>query len=121
MYSTTTLIVLLAFSALALAGHSYQHGPSHGHEVVSYAQVTKYEDHGDHDAHEHHQDEHLGHDQVEHHGNNGHNDHHDDNHGHVQYEFKYGVKDLKTGDVKEQWESRDGHSVKGMCGEWQIQ
>ncbi|XP_063219875.1 cuticle protein 19-like [Bacillus rossius redtenbacheri] len=30
-----------------------------------------------------------------------------------QYEFKYGVHDPHTGDVKNQWESRDGDVVKG--------
>lgn len=29
------------------------------------------------------------------------------------YSFSYGVKDYHTGDVKSQWESRDGDIVKG--------
>ncbi|XP_053955711.1 uncharacterized protein LOC128861536 [Anastrepha ludens] len=32
---------------------------------------------------------------------------------HPEYAFSYGVKDLHTGDVKSQWESRDGDSIKG--------
>ncbi|XP_011295785.2 histidine-rich protein PFHRP-II-like [Musca domestica] len=41
---------------------------------------------------------------------------HDDDHkhySHPKYEFKYGVKDLKTEDIKEQWEHRDGDKVHG--------
>jgi Insect cuticle protein len=30
-----------------------------------------------------------------------------------KYKFEYGVKDLKTGDHKSQWEIRDGDVVKG--------
>ena len=33
--------------------------------------------------------------------------------GHAKYEFSYGVKDLKTGDIKSQHETRDGDKVKG--------
>jgi hypothetical protein len=29
------------------------------------------------------------------------------------YSFSYGVKDLHTGDVKHQWEKRDGDTVRG--------
>ncbi|KAL9903464.1 cuticular protein 76Bc isoform 2-T2 [Glossina fuscipes fuscipes] len=32
---------------------------------------------------------------------------------HPQYAFSYGVKDLNTGDVKSQWESREGDTIKG--------
>uniref|UniRef100_A0A1I8MZP3 Cuticle protein n=1 Tax=Musca domestica TaxID=7370 RepID=A0A1I8MZP3_MUSDO len=32
---------------------------------------------------------------------------------HPEYAFSYGVKDLHTGDVKSQWESREGDGVKG--------
>lgn len=32
---------------------------------------------------------------------------------HPGYAFSYGVKDLHTGDVKSQWESRDEGMVKG--------
>lgn len=30
-----------------------------------------------------------------------------------KYEFDYGVKDLKTGDIKNHWETRNGDVVKG--------
>ncbi|XP_061394202.1 cuticle protein 19-like [Musca vetustissima] len=36
-----------------------------------------------------------------------------DYYAHPKYEFKYGVKDLKTEDIKEQWEHRDGDKVYG--------
>uniref|UniRef100_A0A1I8NVT2 Uncharacterized protein n=1 Tax=Stomoxys calcitrans TaxID=35570 RepID=A0A1I8NVT2_STOCA len=32
---------------------------------------------------------------------------------HPEYAFSYGVKDLHTGDVKSQWESREGDAIKG--------
>ncbi|KAJ9587132.1 hypothetical protein L9F63_028296, partial [Diploptera punctata] len=32
---------------------------------------------------------------------------------HPKYEFKYGVKDEHTHDIKEQHEKRDGHKVEG--------
>ncbi|XP_054260466.1 uncharacterized protein LOC128985110 [Macrosteles quadrilineatus] len=41
--------------------------------------------------------------------------HHDHEHYHYpKYEFKYGVHDPHTGDIKQQWEHRDGDKVKGM-------
>ncbi|XP_065362124.1 uncharacterized protein LOC135955694 [Calliphora vicina] len=46
--------------------------------------------------------------------------HHDYNDGHyhsndkpANYQFDYGVRDLETGDIKNQWETRDGDHVKG--------
>ncbi|KAJ4438779.1 hypothetical protein ANN_14730, partial [Periplaneta americana] len=39
-----------------------------------------------------------------------HEEHH---HAHPKYEFKYGVKDPHTHDIKEQAEKRDGHKVEG--------
>ncbi|CAH0769210.1 unnamed protein product [Bemisia tabaci] len=36
-----------------------------------------------------------------------------DYYAHPKYTFNYGVKDYHTGDVKDQWESRDGDVVKG--------
>ncbi|XP_069705126.1 cuticle protein 8-like [Periplaneta americana] len=38
----------------------------------------------------------------------------EDKHAHPKYEFKYGVKDEHTGDIKEQSEQRDGDVVKGQ-------
>ncbi|KAJ4438785.1 hypothetical protein ANN_14736 [Periplaneta americana] len=40
-----------------------------------------------------------------------HNEEH--HHAHPKYEFKYGVKDQHTHDIKEQAEKRDGHKVEG--------
>ncbi|KAF6211615.1 hypothetical protein GE061_012128 [Apolygus lucorum] len=37
----------------------------------------------------------------------------EDEHSHPSYVFKYGVKDLHTGDIKHQWEEREGDKVKG--------
>ncbi|XP_059222225.1 adult-specific cuticular protein ACP-22-like [Stomoxys calcitrans] len=51
----------------------------------------------------------AGHDESQGHGDSEHHDYH----SHPKYEFKYGVKDSKTGDIKDQWEQRDGDSVKG--------
>ncbi|XP_073841466.1 uncharacterized protein [Musca autumnalis] len=48
----------------------------------------------------------------EHHEHHGHDEHHE-HYSHPKYEFKYGVKDLKTEDIKEQWEHRDGDKVHG--------
>ncbi|XP_069668768.1 cuticle protein 19-like [Periplaneta americana] len=41
------------------------------------------------------------------------NDHEEHHHAHPKYEFKYGVKDPHTHDIKEQAEKRDGHKVEG--------
>ncbi|XP_071455829.1 cuticle protein 19-like [Hetaerina americana] len=45
-----------------------------------------------------------------HHGGEG---HHVDYYAHPKYNFDYGVSDHKTGDNKNQWETRDGDVVKG--------
>ncbi|XP_053602753.1 cuticle protein 8-like [Plodia interpunctella] len=37
-----------------------------------------------------------------------------DGHGHAKYEFEYKVHDPHTHDVKQQHETRDGHSVHGV-------
>jgi len=38
---------------------------------------------------------------------------HKDYYAYPKYKFEYGVKDVKTGDHKSQWETRDGDVVKG--------
>uniref|UniRef100_A0A1I8M773 Cuticle protein n=1 Tax=Musca domestica TaxID=7370 RepID=A0A1I8M773_MUSDO len=38
---------------------------------------------------------------------------HQDYHSYPQYQFEYGVQDSKTGDMKNQWEHRDGDNVQG--------
>lgn len=40
-------------------------------------------------------------------------DKHYDKYHYPKYSFNYGVKDLKTGDIKDQWEKRDGDKVIG--------
>ncbi|XP_055628172.1 cuticle protein 19-like [Toxorhynchites rutilus septentrionalis] len=39
---------------------------------------------------------------------------HKDYYAYPKYKFEYGVKDPKTGDIKQQWEHRDGDVVKGQ-------
>jgi hypothetical protein len=52
------------------------------------------------------------------HGNEYHGEHHEDEHvdyyAYPKYQFKYGVSDYHTGDVKSQHEHRDGDVVKGQ-------
>ncbi|KAI9581426.1 larval cuticle protein A2B-like [Glossina fuscipes] len=82
---------------------------SHGH-ATSYASMVKHEvpvkyewaDKHVHHVHHDHHDYKPYHVDVEH-----------DYYSHPKYEFEYGVKDLKTGDIKKQWETRDGDLVKG--------
>jgi len=50
------------------------------------------------------------------HGQNEHKNHVEeyvDYRAHPHYNYHYGVHDLKTHDIKNQWEARDGHNVKG--------
>ncbi|XP_061397847.1 histidine-rich glycoprotein-like [Musca vetustissima] len=127
-----TIGSFLALSGLAAAGHL------HGHGLTSYSVVTKHEpsihhswSHGhDSDSHglsashgyeshhgwEGHQESHIVSSDSSHDAGHGHewqHDEHYDEYAHPKYEFKYGVKDPKTGDVKDQWEERDGDKVKG--------
>lgn len=44
-------------------------------------------------------------------GYGGNDEHKDYPHHYPKYKFEYGVKDLKTGDHKDVWESRDGDKV----------
>ncbi|XP_046392108.1 cuticle protein 7-like [Ischnura elegans] len=46
-------------------------------------------------------------------GHYGGEGHHVDYYAHPKYNFDYGVSDHKTGDQKNQWETRDGDVVKG--------
>ncbi|TMW47254.1 hypothetical protein DOY81_007670 [Sarcophaga bullata] len=103
----------LAICGLALAAPSYHHGD--GGHGTSYAFITK------HDWIPHHhgwEEKSWGSDNgwhggasVGHHYDGGWDKHDYDKH--AKYEFDYGVKDLKTGDIKNQWEHRDGDHVKG--------
>uniref|UniRef100_A0A1B0BCK2 Cuticle protein 19 n=1 Tax=Glossina palpalis gambiensis TaxID=67801 RepID=A0A1B0BCK2_9MUSC len=100
MRTLLSMIALLVLVGWGAAG--YLHG-SHG---SSYSTVVKHEQPMQkHDWGHGHYNEF----QPYHHG------HHDDHdyHSYPKYEFEYGVKDLKTGDIKKQWESREGDKVKG--------
>ncbi|XP_058975979.1 adult-specific cuticular protein ACP-22-like [Musca domestica] len=120
MRSFISFIALLVIGVTLIEAAPHDHG--HG-KASSYAIVTKHEDsHGGHHGHGYddhgygHHSEYHGH--VEHHGHaggygSGHHDDSHDYHSYPEYEFSYGVKDSKTGDVKDQWESRDGDKVKG--------
>ncbi|XP_054264274.1 uncharacterized protein LOC128987453 [Macrosteles quadrilineatus] len=41
-------------------------------------------------------------------------DHSLEHYAHPNYLFNYGVHDIKTGDIKSQWETRDGATVRGQ-------
>uniref|UniRef100_A0A1I8MPY2 Cuticle protein n=1 Tax=Musca domestica TaxID=7370 RepID=A0A1I8MPY2_MUSDO len=93
----------LALSGLAAAGHLH-------HGVSSYSVETKHEPAHHHEwSHGYAGDSHI---LSAGHGHESHDEHYDE-YAHPKYEFKYGVKDPKTGDVKDQWEHRDGDQVKG--------
>ncbi|XP_065164399.1 histidine-rich glycoprotein-like [Atheta coriaria] len=128
------IVVLSAILGCALSaphGTSYasvnQHFDNHhdGHNEHHY----DIHDHDDHHAYDNHVDHHyVAHENDwEHHYEepsvevahyDHHDDHHDDHHEehhdhHPKYEFKYGVEDHHTHDMKSQEEHRDGDVVKG--------
>ncbi|XP_061394154.1 adult-specific cuticular protein ACP-20-like [Musca vetustissima] len=135
MRSIISLITILVVGVCLIEAkpHKY-HGDDGGHgKATSYAIVTKHETehgsggHGGHgDSGSHGYDDHSEYHGYSQHGGHG-GDHEEyygkghhggdddghDYHSHPKYDFEYGVKDSKTGDVKEQWESRDGDKVKG--------
>ncbi|XP_023304350.2 uncharacterized protein LOC111686234 [Lucilia cuprina] len=107
----------LVLCGLAKAAPSYLHHHDKGH-ATSYAVITKHEIEPHHGWHANewapHGIEHKSYDIVgADHYDHGDWHHHDYNDKHAKYEFDYGVKDLKTGDIKNQWEQRDGDHVKG--------
>ncbi|TMW49680.1 hypothetical protein DOY81_005249 [Sarcophaga bullata] len=86
------------------AVHSWGHDGDHDHGYGGYSHDNG---HGHESAHGYEHDHFGGHD-------GGHNHGYDHGHGgHAKYEFSYGVKDLKTGDIKNQKETRDGDKVEG--------
>uniref|UniRef100_A0A1I8P1M2 Uncharacterized protein n=1 Tax=Stomoxys calcitrans TaxID=35570 RepID=A0A1I8P1M2_STOCA len=92
-----TLSLLMAIVGLTAGGHL-------NNGATSYLVLTKHEpssNHYDHDWSRHSSD----------HGHGGW--YHNDYHSYPKYEFKYGVENSKTGDIKNQWEHRDGDHVKG--------
>ncbi|XP_065360824.1 uncharacterized protein LOC135954562 [Calliphora vicina] len=107
----------LIVCGLAKAAPSYHHDKGH---ATSYAVVTKHEA-----APQHHEwqakewlpqgIEHKSYEIVatNYFDQGGDWHQHDYDNKHAKYQFDYGVKDLKTGDIKNQWESRDGDHVKG--------
>ncbi|XP_014088545.3 protein catecholamines up [Bactrocera oleae] len=87
---------LVVVSALPYGHHGHGH-EDHGASSHASVHLVSHDDH--HDHHDHH----------------GHHEHgHDDGHdSHAEYHFSYGVKDKKTGDIKEQSEHRKGDKVSG--------
>ncbi|XP_061397856.1 adult-specific cuticular protein ACP-20-like [Musca vetustissima] len=128
-----------SYSTVVEHGHSYGHGgsghgiesghgwsghgiASYGHggagEASSYASVVKHDDSHGHGVESGHGW--SGHGYASYgHGGSGYShggadhDYGHDYHSYPQYEFSYGVKDSNTGDMKDQWEHRDGDHVKG--------
>ncbi|XP_065158390.1 cuticle protein 19-like [Atheta coriaria] len=92
------LLVIAAVVACAVARPQ-------DHHATSYASVSN---HVVHDYH--HGGEGLG--QAQEGGHHGHHEEHYPHH-HPKYEFKYGVEDKHTHDIKSQHEERDGDVVKG--------
>lgn len=109
------VFAILSVSAFAKAGYlPFQHDIGHG---SSYTVVTQHDD----------VQPHYKWNNAYHHGVSGHiwsgvlNDY--DDHiwnKHAKYEFEYGVKDLKTGDIKNQWEHRDGYHIMGKFFEFKL-
>ncbi|XP_005177815.1 adult-specific cuticular protein ACP-20-like [Musca domestica] len=105
MPSPMTVFTFLAICiALSVAGPLpyKQDGSGHG-EATSYAVVTQHNDKGSGSAKYGKSDVHSGHG----------DDHSGDYYSYPKYDFAYGVEDSKTGDIKEQQESRDGDKVQG--------
>jgi Insect cuticle protein len=91
-----SFIVLFALIAVTSAGsYSYvkrSDGKGYGYESSGVGDADSYGSQG---------------------GYGSYGDDHKDYHTYPKYKFEYGVKDLKTGDHKSQWETRDGDVVKG--------
>lgn len=106
--------------------HKIQDGGHKGHEEYVGHEVQH--GHGGHNGHKGHHGNNdyysvshhtWGHDDAHNAGNHdsghyaGHDAGHHDHHAYPKYDFSYGIKDPKTGDVKSHKEIRDGDSVKG--------
>lgn len=99
---------------LGLAGLSLAAPHGHGH-ATSYSVLTKHEE-PVHKSYGHgHGYESVGYEGLGlGYASYGHgHEKYEDYHSHPKYQFDYGVKDTKTGDIKNQWESRDGDKVHG--------
>ncbi|XP_017127368.2 histidine-rich glycoprotein-like [Drosophila elegans] len=117
-------LTILCCALLGVAAASYipHGGHDHGYSIQTHHEAPKqWQDHQqDHHSwapvqdHHHQQWAHDSHQQWSHHEEPHQQwSHHEDPHHHPKYEFDYGVKDTKTGDIKQQWETRDGDKVKG--------
>ncbi|XP_037821347.1 adult-specific cuticular protein ACP-22-like [Lucilia sericata] len=141
MYFLTYLALLAAIFGLSAAGYiPLDHNNDHGHDDGHYSVLTEHDhsggskyngghaivrtwsqDHGHAGGdYAEHDGGYSGGDYAEHDGghyvgghHDGHDAGHDHHHAYPKYEFSYGVKDAKTGDIKSQTESRDGDNVKG--------
>ncbi|XP_037722287.1 kininogen-1-like [Drosophila subpulchrella] len=115
-------ILCCALFGVAAASYIPHGGHDHGH-AVGYSIQTQHEapkkwqdHHQDHQAHswapiqDHHHQQWAP---VASHDTHPQWSHHEEPKHHPKYEFDYGVKDTKTGDIKQQWETRDGDKVKG--------
>ncbi|XP_065362125.1 histidine-rich glycoprotein-like [Calliphora vicina] len=141
--TSSVVIVLLAICGLAAAGvlphhhqqhhHQQQQQQHHGHHVSSYSVVSKHEHpivkhEFSHKAWEEHQSDNgvgsSGHELAHYahksdHEEDAHEDyegghaHEEEYYAHPKYQYDYAVKDEKTGDSKQHWETRDGDKVKG--------
>ncbi|XP_058976187.1 adult-specific cuticular protein ACP-20-like [Musca domestica] len=116
MASPMTVFAFLAICiALTVAGPlpNKQGGSGHG-QATSYAVVTQHNDKGSGSAKSDGGYSHGGDHYGKSDGHSGHGDDHSaDYYSYPKYDFAYGVEDSKTGDIKEQQESRDGDKVQG--------
>ncbi|KAI8041181.1 hypothetical protein M5D96_005435, partial [Drosophila gunungcola] len=107
-------LTILCCAILGVAAASYipHGGHDHGH-AVGYSIQTHHE--APKQWQDHQQDHHSWAPwaPVASHDSHQQWSHHEEPHHHPKYEFDYGVKDTKTGDIKQQWETRDGDKVKG--------
>ncbi|PSN37950.1 hypothetical protein C0J52_10420 [Blattella germanica] len=96
-------MIIALVALVAACAHAI---PIKVHEEVQYAAPQHHEQLVHYVPHVQYSHEPQHHLQVEHEVE----EHH---HAHPKYEFKYGVKDTHTHDIKEQAEKRDGHKVEG--------
>ncbi|XP_065164255.1 cuticle protein 8-like [Atheta coriaria] len=106
------ILAVLAFATVVIA--------QHGHQATSYASSNSFNSHTSHDYHHaapiasYHQAAPIVHHAVHAAPVLLKSVHHEPEHyGHPKYQFKYGVHDTHTHDIKDQEESRDGDVVKG--------
>uniref|UniRef100_A0A1A9WG97 Uncharacterized protein n=1 Tax=Glossina brevipalpis TaxID=37001 RepID=A0A1A9WG97_9MUSC len=101
MHFIISTFLLVSIFGWASAGYL-----SHGH-ATSYASVVRHDEPVKYERSHKHVIAH--HDYQPYHGHVVEHEHY----AYPKYEYEYGVKDLKTGDIKKQWETRDGDVVKG--------